>query len=216
MNEMANDNFQYISELMATLTTEFRSNRQETDKIELLLKRVAKQSSISYEKLGGEVCEDTLEKYEKLSEPNEVETLINENYDLLYQIEQQRYINNKISSLVQSIAEHFTSIKNFVKEQKFMREQDLDNFIYENFESQAVIIDAHLNNLRMKKNNSAENLPKIISKLQKMFKEVEWELLAKDKKRYPSLINQIQILNDEFNIKLLEDNVLLSAKNLIG
>lgn len=215
MNEMTNDNFQYISELMTTLTSEFRSNRQETDKIELLLKRVAKQSSISYEKLGEEVSEDTLKKYEKLSEPNEIETLINENYDLLYQIEQQRYINNKISSLVQSIAEHFTSIKNFVKEQKFVREQDLDNFIYENFESQAVIMDANINNLSMKKNNSGENLPKVISKLQQMFKEIDWELLAKDKKRYPSLINQIQTLDDEFDIKLLDDSSFSSAKSLV-
>ncbi|KAG0670298.1 hypothetical protein C6P45_002608 [Maudiozyma exigua] len=215
MNEMANDNFQYISQLMATLTTEFRSNRQETDKIELLLKRVAKQSSISYEKLGEEVSQDTLEKYNKLSEPNEIDTLINENYDLLYQIEQQRYIHNKISSLVQSIAEHFVSIKNFVKEQKFMRDQDLDNFIYENFESQAVIMDAHLGNLKMKKNNSGENLPKVILKLQQMFKEVDWNLLAMDEQRYPSIVNQIQKLDEEFKIKLLEEKSLSLAKSLI-
>ncbi|SMN17788.1 similar to Saccharomyces cerevisiae YMR052W FAR3 Protein involved in recovery from cell cycle arrest in response to pheromone, in a Far1p-independent pathway [Maudiozyma saulgeensis] len=205
MNEAANDNFQYISQLMATLASESRSNRQETDKIELLLKRVAKQSAISYEKFGEDVSSETLQNYENLSIPSEVDILVNENYDLLYQIEQQRFINNKISILIQKIMEHFISIKNFIKEQKFMRDQDLDNFIYENFESQAVILDSHLNILREKKDISGKNLSRIITKLKDIFKTLDWSLISKNKHEFKLLLNQIQNLDETFNIKLLNE-----------
>ncbi|CAB4256374.1 similar to Saccharomyces cerevisiae YMR052W FAR3 Protein involved in recovery from cell cycle arrest in response to pheromone, in a Far1p-independent pathway [Maudiozyma barnettii] len=212
MNETANDNFQYISQLMGVLASESRSNRQETDKIELLLKRVAKQSSISYEKLGEEVTSETLDNYEKLSIPTKMDTLINENYDLLYQIEQQRFVNNKISILIQSIMEHFVSIKNFIKEQKFMREQDLDNFIYENFESQAVILNSHIDILREKKDISGKNLSRIIAQLESMFKNIDWSLISKDKHEFKLLLSQIQNLDESFNIKLLSKEDITVAK----
>ena len=59
MNGGGNDNFDYLLQLTKALTTECRVNRQETDRIELLLKRLAKQSGISYDRLSKNVTPDS-------------------------------------------------------------------------------------------------------------------------------------------------------------
>lgn len=208
MNNNANDNFEYISQLLSALTTESRTNRQETDKIELLLKRVAKQCAISYESLGSEVSNETLKNYEALHEPSRTNQLINENYDLIYQIEQQRYINSKVTMLIQNITEHFVSIKNFIKEQKYVREQDLDNFIYENFESQMVILDSSIQKLEEKGNTSTSNLENAIKQLQITCKELDWDVVPKNTIGYKQLIKQIHELDEMYGIKLVDDIIL--------
>ncbi|CCK70939.1 Far3p KNAG_0F02770 [Huiozyma naganishii CBS 8797] len=151
MNELSGDNFEYLLQLTKVLANECRQTRQETDKIELLFKRVAKQSAISYEDLSAKVPTETLESYEKLSTPNTIDQLINENYALLYKIEQRDYINAKIFALINNINDHLASIKNFVIEQKFTREQDLENFVYENIEAKRNIVNANMENLKKKK-----------------------------------------------------------------
>lgn len=108
--------------------------------------------------------------------------------------------------------EHFVSIKNFIKEQKFMREQDLDNFIYENFESQAVILNSHIDILREKKDISGKNLSRIIAQLESMFKNIDWSLISKDKHEFKLLLSQIQNLDESFNIKLLSKEDITVAK----
>lgn len=205
MSEDTNDNFQYILQLTKLLTVECRSTRQETDKIELLLKRVAKQSAISYERLSKDIPDENRTNFEILDTPSDINELIKENYNLLYQIEQQRYINNKVALLIRNIVEHFTSIKNLIPDQKMTREQDLENFIYENFESQSIILESSIKTLKQKKEISSANLNHIISTLRKTCQEIDWSLIPKDLKEYKQLIEQIYKLDSTYNIKLLPD-----------
>lgn len=210
MNNNASDNFEYISQLLTALTTESRANRQETDKIELLLKRVSKQCAISYESLGSEVTDETLKNYNEQNKPSKISRLVNENYDLIYQIEQQRYINSKVTLLIQNITEHFLSIKNFIKEQKYVREQDLDNFVYENFESQIVILESSIQKLDEKSNTSSSNLSCIIRQLQTTCREIDWSIIPRGTIEHKQLIKHLQELDEYYGIKLVDDSTLES------
>lgn len=204
MNECANDNFQYILQLTKLLTTEGRSARQETDKIESLLKRVARQSNISYEKLGDTVPKDVRNFYDKISQPTETEILIKENYDLLYQIEQQEYLQVKVMGLIRSINEHLFLIKNFIVEQRLGREQDLDNFLYEVFDSKKVILESSLSNLKEKEDTSRQNIESVITRLRELYKQINWELVPKNTKIYKKLQEKITSLNEIYGINLLD------------
>ena len=80
MNEGSYDNFEYLNLLAKNLSVGCRDSRKETDKIELLLKRLSKQSVVSYEEFSQRPSEETLDAYKKLSEPTTTEQLIRENY----------------------------------------------------------------------------------------------------------------------------------------
>ena len=204
MNDGANDNFQYILQLTKLLTTECRSARQETDKIESLLRRVARQSNISYEKLGDIVPKDVRNFYDRISQPTEIEVLVKENYDLLYQIEQQEYLQVKVMGLIRSINEHLFLIKNFIVEQRLGREQDLDNFLYEVFDSKKVILESSLNNLKEKEDTSRQNIEFVTARLRELYKQINWELVPKDTKVYKKLQEKITSLNERYGIDLLD------------
>lgn len=59
MNSGGSDSFDYLLQLTKALSAECRANRQETDRIELLLKRLAKQSGISYDNLSKNIIPDS-------------------------------------------------------------------------------------------------------------------------------------------------------------
>lgn len=178
---MNTDNFEYLYQLTKNLSESSRASRQETDKIELLLKRVAKQSVISYEQLSKDVSLDVKRKYNDalLHEAGrdkgegEIRRLINENYRLLYEIEQEEYMNKKFLSMIENVEEQLQSIKNYIIELKLTREQDFENFIYENVQSKTKIILNHSDNLETKNDIMEDNLlNNIVKKFRDMYENL--------------------------------------------
>lgn len=178
---MNTDNFEYLYQLTKNLSESSRASRQETDKIELLLKRVAKQSVISYEQLSKDVSLDVKRKYKDAllhgagrdKGEGEIRRLINENYRLLYEIEQEEYMNKKFLSMIENVEEQLQSIKNYIIELKLTREQDFENFIYENVQSKTKIILNHSDNLETKNDIMEDNLlNNIVKKFRDMYENL--------------------------------------------
>ena len=179
---MNTDNFEYLYQLTKNLSESSRASRQETDKIELLLKRVAKQSVISYEQLSKDVSLDVKRKYKDAllhgagrdKGEGEIQRLINENYRLIYEIEQEEYMNKKFLSMIENVEEQLQSIKNYIIELKLTREQDFDNFIYENVQSKTKIILNHSDNLETKNDIMEDNLlNNIVKKFRDMYENLD-------------------------------------------
>lgn len=178
---MNTDNFEYLYQLTKNLSESSRASRQETDKIELLLKRVAKQSVISYEQLSKDVSLDVKRKYKDAllhgvgrdKGEGEIRRLINENYRLIYEIEQEEYMNKKFLSMIENVEEQLQSIKNYIIELKLTREQDFENFIYENIQSKTKIILNHSDNLETKNDIMEDNLlNNIVKKFRDMYENL--------------------------------------------
>lgn len=133
MNSGGSDSFDYLLQLTKALSAECRANRQETDRIELLLKRLAKQSGISYDNLSKNIIPDSWKDNasQKASPPTEAQKLISENFKLIYEIEKQEYFNTKAVALINNINEHFSYIKNFIDEQNAIRERNIATFTSE-------------------------------------------------------------------------------------
>lgn len=195
MEEDNEGNFSQILQLLKQLDNENRSTRQETDKIEILLKRVAQQSSISYEKLSNTVTETTRRQHNvETTTASKEEALINANYRLLFEIEQQDYLNKKIYGLITTINDHLSSIKNFIIEQKLTRKQDMDNFIYEMVQAKQIILENNYEKLKTKNQISHDNVQIVIGKFRQVYQEIDWDLIPKDNKDYIAL----HILMDQF------------------
>lgn len=204
---MSTDNFEYLYQLTRNLSDESRTTRDETDKIELLLKRVAKQSSISYKQLSSVVKPETLQSYkEEKNEKDEVQQLIEDNYRLIYEIEQEEYLNTKFLLMIENIKEQLQSIKNYIIEIKLTREQDLENFLYENITSKSKIIESNIKELKLKNQLSDERIDtEVIGKFRVLYRELKANsLLQQD--RSPSLIAALEDEIDEieqlYNISL--------------
>ncbi|CCF57401.1 hypothetical protein KAFR_0C04100 [Kazachstania africana CBS 2517] len=204
MTDYGGDNFDFLLQLTKVLTSECRSSRQETDKIELLLKRVAKQAGISYSEFSKPITGETQNKYDSLCKPTERETLIQENYQLLYQIEQQEYIQKKIWHLINNINEHLNSIKSFIVEQKLNRALDLDTFMCDNFGNKINALQSNITVLRTSGQISKENIEDIINKFRILYKTVDWDSIRRDSTSYKNLINKINRIEEEYNIKLID------------
>lgn len=173
---MNTDNFDYLYELTKNLSESSRASRQETDKIELLLKRVAKQSIISYEQLSKDVSLDVKRRYKDTMlhgvnndrTNDKIQKLIKENYKLIYEIEQEEYFNKKFFSMVGNVEEQLQSIKNYIIELKLTREQDTENFIYDNVQSKTKIILNNSDDLKAKNDIMEDN---ILNDIVKKFKD---------------------------------------------
>ena len=116
--EGSGDSFEYLLQLMKTLSAQSWSTRQQTEKVEQTLKRLAKQNQISFTENCKPPDEEAIKSLEELGGQTEEDLLVDENYRLMYQIQQQEYIHSKICLLIQQVNEMIASIKNFVVEQK--------------------------------------------------------------------------------------------------
>lgn len=206
---MSTDNFEYLYQLTRNLSDESRSTREETDKIELLLKRVAKQSSISYKQLSSDVKPETLQRYnEEIDDKDEVTRLIEDNYRLIYEIEQEDYLNKKFLMMIENIKEQLQSIKNYIIEIKLTREQDLENFLYENITSKNKIIESNIKELRVKNQLSEERIEsEVIDKFRILYRELKGNSLwQREKDRSPTLVasleQEIDDIEQLYNISL--------------
>lgn len=178
---MNTDNFDYLYELTKNLSESSRASRQETDKIDLLLKRVAKQSIISYEQLSKDVSLDVKRRYKDTMlhgvnndrANDKIQKLIKENYRLIYEIEQEEYLNKKFFSMVGNVEEQLQSIKNYIIELKLTREQDTENFIYDNVQSKTKIILNNSDDLKAKNDIMEDNiLNDIVKKFQDTYRNL--------------------------------------------
>ena len=178
---MNTDNFDYLYELTKNLSESSRASRQETDKIELLLKRVAKQSIISYEQLSKDVSLDVKRSFKDTMlhgvnndrANDKIQKLIKENYRLIYEIEQEEYLNKKFFSMVGNVEEQLQSIKNYIIELKLTREQDTENFIYDNVQSKTKIILNNSDDLKAKNDIMEDNiLNDIVKKFQDTYRNL--------------------------------------------
>lgn len=215
---MNTDSFEYLYQLTKALSESSRASRQETDKIELLLKRVAKQSIISYEQLSKDVALDVKRKHndtvltgvQQDREENKIQKLIKENYRLIYEIEQEEYLNKKFMSMIENVEEQLQSIKNYIIELKLTREQDIKNFIYENIQSKTKIVLNNSDDLKLKNDITEENISNnILKKFQDIYKNLNLnekkeegkELLRRDK-LIESLEQEIDKFEERYKIKL--------------
>lgn len=206
---MNTDNFDYLYELTKNLSESSRASRQETDKIELLLKRVAKQSIISYEQLSKDVSLDVKRSFKDTMlhgvnndrANDKIQKLIKENYRLIYEIEQEEYLNKKFFSMVGNVEEQLQSIKNYIIELKLTREQDTENFIYDNVQSKTKIILNNSDDLKAKNDIMEDN---ILNDIVKKFKDTYRNLNLCKKGKEETKENNI---NRDILIETLEQEI---------
>lgn len=206
---MNTDNFDYLYELTKKLSESSRASRQETDKIELLLKRVAKQSIISYEQLSKDVSLDVKRSFKDTMlhgvnndrANDKIQKLIKKNYRLIYEIEQEEYFNKKFFSMVGNVEEQLQSIKNYIIELKLMREQDTENFIYDNVQSKTKIILNNSDDLKAKNGIMEDN---ILNDIVKKFKDTYRNLNLCKKGKEETKENNI---NRDILIETLEQEI---------
>ena len=206
---MNTDNFDYLYELTKNLSESSRASRQETDKIELLLKRVAKQSIISYEQLSKDVSLDVKRSFKDTMlhgvnndrANDKIQKLIKENYRLIYEIEQEEYLNKKFFSMVGNVEEQLQSIKNYIIELKLTREQDTENFIYDNVQSKTKIILNNSDDLKAKNDIMEDNM---LNNIVKKFKDTYRNLNLCKKGKEETKENNI---NRDILIETLEQEI---------
>lgn len=206
---MNTDNFDYLYELTKKLSESSRASRQETDKIELLLKRVAKQSIISYEQLSKDVSLDVKRSFKDTMlhgvnndrANDKIQKLIKKNYRLIYEIEQEEYFNKKFFSMVGNVEEQLQSIKNYIIELKLTKEQDTENFIYDNVQSKTKIILNNSDDLKAKNDIMEDN---ILNDIVKKFKDTYRNLNLCKKGKEETKENNI---NRDILIETLEQEI---------
>lgn len=202
MNEGSYDNFEYLNLLAKNLSVGCRDSRKETDKIELLLKRLSKQSVVSYEEFSQRPSEETLDAYKKLSEPTTTEQLIRENYQLMYEIEQQEYINKRIIALVNSINEHLISIRNFIIEQKLVRDQNNEIYMHENFTVRENLLKNSTELLKAREQCSRTNTEVVVEKFKKLYAEIDWDTLPSNLPDIIQVKEKIKHIKETYKLDL--------------
>ncbi|EHN00886.1 Far3p [Saccharomyces cerevisiae x Saccharomyces kudriavzevii VIN7] len=202
MNSGGNDSFDYLLQLTKTLTAECRANRQETDRIELLLKRLAKQSGISYDKLSKSIVPDSWkdDKSETAASASEAQQLITENFKLIYEIEKQEYFNVKVLALISHINEHFSYTKNFIDEQNVIRGRDVAVFTSEKIYERNKSLQQNYELLKSENVETKRKLYAIIEQLKTLLKEIDWELIPKDSRDFTRFQKQLEYLQNEYHI----------------
>ncbi|EJS42402.1 far3p [Saccharomyces arboricola H-6] len=202
MNSGANDSFDYLLQLTKTLTAECRANRQKTDRIELLLKRLAKQSGISYDKLSKNTIPDSWKsnKSQTESPPSEAQQLIYENFKLIYDIEKQEYFNTRILALIGNINEHFSYIKNFIDEQGATRGRDVAVFASEKLDERNKSLHQNFKLLKTENEETKRKLRAVIEQFEINLEIIDWELIPKDSKNYNRFQKQLEYLQNAYQI----------------
>lgn len=206
--DLSSDNFEYIFQLTKVLSAECRANRQERDKMENLLKRLAKQSGVSYEQLGNQVKPKVMETYQELSNTNEIDRLTSENYEILYQIELQEYVNCKILALISEVAEHLNSIRSFVIERKLTGFQNIDNYLEEKFASGKEDLSSNQDVLRRSKECTREKLDILCHELKTLISRTDWSSIPKDSRAYVTFCKKLTQLETTYDLQLTSEEMI--------
>ncbi|AET40186.1 Far3p Ecym_5434 [Eremothecium cymbalariae DBVPG len=197
------DSFDYILQLTKTLSSQSWNNRQETLKIERLLKRLAKQTYIPYEQFIIEPSEETKETYNQLSKQSEEEYLIKENYKLIYLIEQQEYLDAKLWTLISQINELIVSIRNFIIEQKSARPKAEFEFIEKNLIKRIQHLNESEEKLRSSKETSIPIVEMLLKELVITCSEIDWKTVPQGTKSFQRLLHRIKKVEETHNVTLI-------------
>lgn len=196
-------NFEYVLQLTKVLSSESRANRQESDKIESILRRLAKQSGVLYDDLSDGVSKGAQDSYDRLSAPKLADRLINENYELIYQIEFQEYVNQKIWGLINDIIEHLSSIRGFVLERKLTGLQNVDFYVQDKFDSKIYRLEESAKSLKCAKESTQEKLNLLYSDLRHLIGQINWEAISKSSREYKRIFEALNQLKNSYGVDLL-------------
>lgn len=203
MMDSSSGNFEYVLQLTKVLSLESRANRQESDKIESILRRLAKQSGVSYDQLSDGVSSSTQEAYDSMSAPDLAERLILENYELIYRIEMQEYVNNKIWALINEIIEHLTSIRGFIIEGKLTGLQNVDFYVQDKFDSKIHRLEESSKSLQGAKESTQDKLCSVYGDLRQVLNQINWEALPKGSREYKRIFEVLSYLKNSYGVDLL-------------
>lgn len=199
--ENSADSFEYFFHLAKTLSTECRSTRQGTERIEQLIKRLTKLTQTSFEELSSEPDEDVKKKYESLKVENERDRLIRENYTLIYQIERQEYVCKRIWALIDQIEDLLESIKKFVVEQRAHRTKTERQFVEMVLKSRIMQLQTSTEGHASATRHSRTKLDFLLKELHDACQGIDWSQLpnTNDSRR---LLQKVSELEDKYDFKL--------------
>ncbi|AGO11891.1 AaceriADR125Wp [[Ashbya] aceris (nom. inval.)] len=203
--ETFSDSFDYILQLTKTLSSQCWNNRQETQKLEQLLKRLAKQAHISYEQFINEPSAEASRMYEENTQLTEEERLVQENYQLVYQIEQQEYLNTRFWILIGQINELIVSIRNFIVEQRSIRPKAEAEFIERNVAECEEKLVENQTHLSQAGENSSQVIAALLQELVQVCSEVNWNNVPRDSRSFQRLLQKMEKVERVHNITLIPD-----------
>ncbi|AAS52045.2 ADR125Wp [Eremothecium gossypii ATCC 10895] len=203
--ETFSDSFDYILQLTKTLSSQCWNNRQETLKLEQLLKRLAKQTHISYEQFTNEPSAEASKIYDENAQLTEEERLVQENYQLVYQIEQQEYLNTRFWILIGQINELIVSIRNFIVEQRSIRPKAEAEFIERNVTECEEKLVTNQMRLLQAEENSTEAIAALLKELVQVCSEVNWSNVPRDSRSFQRLLQNMEKVQKVHNITLIPD-----------
>lgn len=201
--DSSSDNFDYVFQLIKVLGSECRANRQESDKIESILRRLAKQSGLSYDQLSEKASENTRQKYDEVSAPDLTDKLILENYSLIYEIELQEYLNRRIWSLIQEIVEHLNSIRGFIIERKLTGTQTIDYYIQDKFDSKVEQLRRSKEMLQDSKHITRNKLTAIYDEIRIVLGQISWDDVPNNFKERERILEILSQLKDSYGVDLM-------------
>ncbi|SCU83056.1 LAME_0C03818g1_1 [Lachancea meyersii CBS 8951] len=202
--EHSADSFEYLFHLSKGLSTECRATRQGTERIELLVRRLAKLTQTSYEDLSKEPSQQVWDEYNKMSTENEKDRLIRENYALVYQIECQEYVCKRIWALIDQIEDLLESIKQFVVEQGAHRARTESQFVEKVVQSRIRAVQKSSRSLTESDKTARTKLDLLIQELQDVCRQINWDQVAQtvETRHLEAKILQAQ---DKYGIKLINN-----------
>lgn len=203
--DSSSDNFDYVFQLTKVLGSQCRASRQESDKIESILRRLAKQSGLSYDQLSGKVSPSTQQKYDETSAPDLTDKLILENYNLIYQIELQEYLNHRIWNLIQEILEHLNSIRGFVIERKMTGTQTINYYIQEKFDSTLEQLKGSQKTLQETKSITREKLTAVYDEVRAVMNQINWDRIPSASKERDRILELLSRLKESYGVDLIKD-----------
>ncbi|CUS22266.1 LAQU0S05e01508g1_1 [Lachancea quebecensis] len=199
--ENSADSFEYLLHLTKGLSTECRSTRQGTERIEHLVKRLAKLTQTSYEELSKDPEPFVLERYKGLSGESERDRLERENYALIYQIERQEYVCRRIWSLIDQVEDLLESIKKFVVEQQGHRLRTENEFLDTVVHSRMANLQVSTEDLVEAKIASRAKLDMLIRELESLCKQIDWNKLS-DSEDAAVLSRKVSEVENKYKLKL--------------
>ncbi|KAM3164901.1 Factor arrest protein 3 [Lachancea thermotolerans] len=199
--ENSADSFEYLLHLTKGLSTECRSTRQGTERIEHLVKRLAKLTQTSYEELSKEPGPQVLQKYRELGRESERDRLERENYALIYQIERQEYVCRRIWSLIDQVEDLLESIKKFVVEQQGHRLRTENEFLETVVHSRMANLQVNTEDLVEAKNASRTKLDLLTRELKDLCKQIDWNKMS-DSEDATLLSRKVSEVESKYKLKL--------------
>ncbi|CCH62539.1 hypothetical protein TBLA_0H02550 [Henningerozyma blattae CBS 6284] len=214
-----NDNFEYILQITKSLTSECRGSRQETDRIETLIKKLPKneikgkdnndqnnnntnsKESCNEDETAIQTDDESDNKKDEMIQEDEIDRLIKENYRLIYKVENIEYINKKIWKLISHINDNLVLIKNFIIDENLQRSIKIDNFIFSSIDYP--IKELNENMIRLENDNliTQDKIDIVVNKLQECMSHIKIDKVN-DTEEYINIQNDLETLRNNYDINI--------------